>query len=302
MLEGANINKSLLSLGNCINVLSDPNKKGAFVPYRDSKLTRLLKDSLGGNTKTLMIACISPSGLCFEETLNTMKYASRARNIKKKVEINVKEVEIPVFEYKGIINTLKNEIKDLKEKLQSKEISCNKIKEENFLEENIDGIGSKIFENLEENWEITQTLNELYQLNVDNQKHMNEIKKSLNGNNNIEQKEEIEEKINCLLNTMNNNDRIQNEMEMALVFNQREKKNLENSLKEMTKNNQNLENKCNELVKEKIDLYSKNVEIEKAAKNLTKEKQIKEGKIIEMQEKLAKMAKELEKKVNFNNK
>lgn len=61
-------------------MLSD-KKKGGFVPYRDSKLTRLLKDSLGGNTKTIMIACVSPSCLSYEETLNTMKYACRARKI-----------------------------------------------------------------------------------------------------------------------------------------------------------------------------------------------------------------------------
>jgi kinesin family protein 18/19 len=66
------------------------------VPYRDSKLTRLLKDSLGGNTKTIMIACISPSYLALEETLNTLKYASRARNIKRKLIKNVKEVEVNV--------------------------------------------------------------------------------------------------------------------------------------------------------------------------------------------------------------
>lgn len=85
MVEGANINRSLLALGNCINILSDKGKTGSFVPYRDSKLTRLLKDSLGGNTKTIMIACISPSYLAFEETVNTLKYASRARNIKRKL-------------------------------------------------------------------------------------------------------------------------------------------------------------------------------------------------------------------------
>jgi kinesin family protein 18/19 len=85
MVEGANINKSLLALGNCINVLSDKFKQGSFVPYRDSKLTRLLKDSLGGNTKTIMIACVSPAAHCYEETANTLKYASRARNIKKMV-------------------------------------------------------------------------------------------------------------------------------------------------------------------------------------------------------------------------
>lgn len=83
MVEGANINKSLLALGNCINILSDKNKIGSFVPYRDSKLTRLLKDSLGGNTKTCMIACISPSYFYYEESINTLKYAERARNIKK---------------------------------------------------------------------------------------------------------------------------------------------------------------------------------------------------------------------------
>ena len=59
--EGAKINRSLLSLANCINALGDNSKKGTFVPYRDSKLTRMLKDSLGGNSKTIMIANISPA-------------------------------------------------------------------------------------------------------------------------------------------------------------------------------------------------------------------------------------------------
>ena len=82
MIEGANINKSLLALGNCINALSSEAKKSqnslggpSFVGYRDSKLTRLLKDSLGGNTKTVMLACISQFYASFEETLNTLKYA-----------------------------------------------------------------------------------------------------------------------------------------------------------------------------------------------------------------------------------
>lgn len=110
MIEGANINKSLLALGNCINILSDKGKAGSFVPYRDSKLTRLLKDSLGGNTKTIMLSCINPSYIAFEETVNTLKYASRARNIKKKTVRNVKEVETHVSRYKEIIDSLTNEI------------------------------------------------------------------------------------------------------------------------------------------------------------------------------------------------
>ena len=107
MIEGANINKSLLSLGNCINILSDKSKSGGFVPYRDSKLTRLLKDSLGGNTKTIMIACVSPAFSAYEETMNTLKYANRARNIKKKAIKNTKEVETNMAQYKEIIDSLK---------------------------------------------------------------------------------------------------------------------------------------------------------------------------------------------------
>ena len=66
LMEGAKINRSLLALANCINALGDKNKKGFFVPYRDSKLTRLLKDSLGGNCKTVMIVNVSPSSAQFE--------------------------------------------------------------------------------------------------------------------------------------------------------------------------------------------------------------------------------------------
>jgi kinesin family protein 18/19 len=114
MVEGANINRSLLALGNCINVLSDARKAGHFVPYRDSKLTRLLKDSLGGNTKTVMLACISSSGSAIEETLNTLKYANRAQNIKKQVKINREDTNLHIHEYKEIIGNLKQEIEALK--------------------------------------------------------------------------------------------------------------------------------------------------------------------------------------------
>lgn len=85
MIEGANINRSLLALGNCINSLVDPSKRKQYVNYRDSKLTRLLKDSLGGNCKTVMIANISPAASHFDETINTLKYASRAITIKAQV-------------------------------------------------------------------------------------------------------------------------------------------------------------------------------------------------------------------------
>ncbi|XP_068168195.1 kinesin-like protein KIF21A isoform X3 [Antennarius striatus] len=86
--EGISINCGLLALGNVISALGDRAKRASHVPYRDSKLTRLLQDSLGGNSQTVMIACISPSDRDFMETLNTLKYANRARNIKNRVVVN----------------------------------------------------------------------------------------------------------------------------------------------------------------------------------------------------------------------
>ncbi|KAJ7517209.1 hypothetical protein O6H91_21G014700 [Diphasiastrum complanatum] len=88
--EGVHINKGLLALGNVISALGDDRKRkeGGHVPYRDSKLTRLLQDSLGGNSKTVMIACVSPADSNAEETLNTLKYANRARNIQNKPTVN----------------------------------------------------------------------------------------------------------------------------------------------------------------------------------------------------------------------
>ncbi|MCO5595992.1 hypothetical protein L7F22_050044 [Adiantum nelumboides] len=88
--EGVHINKGLLALGNVISALGDDKKRkdGGHVPYRDSKLTRLLQDSLGGNSRTVMIACISPADSNAEESLNTLKYANRARNIQNKPLVN----------------------------------------------------------------------------------------------------------------------------------------------------------------------------------------------------------------------
>ena len=109
---GANINRSLLALGNCINALGEKGNKGNFVPYRDSKLTRLLKDSLGGNCRTVMIANISSATSSFEETLNTLKYANRAKNIKSNVQRNVLNVNYHISEYVQLINNLRgNQIK-----------------------------------------------------------------------------------------------------------------------------------------------------------------------------------------------
>ncbi|XP_068717868.1 kinesin-like protein KIF18A isoform X2 [Montipora capricornis] len=115
--EGANINKSLLALGNCINALADKENKSGHIPYRDSKLTRLLEDSLGGNCRTVMIAAVSPSFLNYEDTYNTLKYADRAMNIRCKVVKNEMSVDMHVSRYAKIVEELRLEISNLKDRL-----------------------------------------------------------------------------------------------------------------------------------------------------------------------------------------
>ncbi|KAF8249040.1 kinesin-domain-containing protein [Wilcoxina mikolae CBS 423.85] len=117
LLEGANINRSLLALGNCINSLCDPRSSN-HVPYRDSKLTRLLKFSLGGNCKTVMIVCVSPSSQHYDETHNTLKYANRAKNIKTKVSRNIINVNRHVSQYVKAIYDLRQEVESLKNRLK----------------------------------------------------------------------------------------------------------------------------------------------------------------------------------------
>ncbi|KAK0962699.1 tubulin-dependent ATPase kip3 [Friedmanniomyces endolithicus] len=112
LLEGANINKSLLALGSCINALCDPRKKN-HVPYRNSKLTRLLKFSLGGNCRTVMIVCVSPSSQHFDETQNTLRYANRAKNIQTKTVRNVYNVDRHVKDYLKKIDEQMNRINEL---------------------------------------------------------------------------------------------------------------------------------------------------------------------------------------------
>ncbi|XP_005150777.2 kinesin-like protein KIF18A isoform X2 [Melopsittacus undulatus] len=119
--EGANINRSLLALGNVINALADPKSKKQHIPYRNSKLTRLLKDSLGGNCRTIMIAAISPSSMFYDDTYNTLKYANRAKDIKSSLKSNVVSLDSHISQYVKICNEQKKEILMLKEKLREYE-------------------------------------------------------------------------------------------------------------------------------------------------------------------------------------
>ena len=106
--EGIKINLSLSTLIHVIQCLTDPSSR--FVPYRDSKLTRLLQDSLGGNTKTCMIANIGPADYNMEETLSTLRYASKAKNIQNKPRINEDPKDTMIREFQEEILRLKAEL------------------------------------------------------------------------------------------------------------------------------------------------------------------------------------------------
>ncbi|XP_017062611.1 osmotic avoidance abnormal protein 3 isoform X2 [Drosophila eugracilis] len=112
--EASKINLSLSALGNVISSLVDGKAK--HVPFRDSKLTRLLQDSLGGNTKTLMISCISPSESDYDETLSTLRYASRAKNISNKPTINEDPKDAKLRQYQNEILHLKRMLEETQQK------------------------------------------------------------------------------------------------------------------------------------------------------------------------------------------
>jgi len=107
--EGISINKGLLCLGQVISALTDSKTK-SHIPYRDSKLTRILQDSLGGNSRTTMIACVSPAESNFDESLGTVKYASRARNIKNKPIVNRDPNSLLIEALRGQITKLQFEV------------------------------------------------------------------------------------------------------------------------------------------------------------------------------------------------
>ncbi|XP_022917866.2 kinesin-like protein KIF12 [Onthophagus taurus] len=121
--EANNINKSLMVLGYCISTLSDTKKKNNYIPYRDSKLTKLLADSLAGNGVTLMIACISPARSNLNETLNTLRYASRAKKIKLKPVVMMDPREALILSLKQTVENLELENEHLRNALSTVPLS-----------------------------------------------------------------------------------------------------------------------------------------------------------------------------------
>lgn len=298
MVEGANINRSLLALGNCINILSDSNKRGKFVPYRDSKLTRILKESLGGNTQTIMIACISPSFLSVEETLNTLKYAERARNIKNKVTQNRKEADIQVNEYKEIISGLRAEIDNLKGQMNKpEEISLDKevrIVTGDDLEE----ISHKIMINFEEHWEIKKSIREIEVLNDENTKKMKVLLNKYH-NEDLSSKDlrGLKHELIFLKQNIKENEEARSDLLEHLYTNLKTKTNLQQSMSILKKDDKKdileLQIMLRNLKLEALDLHIQNSQIKQVAQKNKEESEAKDLIIHKMRQEIEDMKKQI---------
>ncbi len=264
LIEGANINRSLLTLGNCINALCDASIKGnkkPYIPYRDSKLTRLLKDSLGGNARTVMIANVSPSINTFEDTYNTLKYANRAKNIKTFVTRNVLNAQYHISNYVNIINNLKAEVSQLKQELQMRDVQNNTYNNNfNMNNNNYNKYrnNNKTYYNNENKSQLDDsytknTINSNFN-NNDFNNVVNEMKKT------CEYQVTIKQKIISILTEMNklpNNSNKYKNLEKTLELNQKRYKEL-GAIIEKIFNTNSAKSECSEIQKDFLSLIMKN--------------------------------------------
>jgi myosin heavy subunit len=307
MHEGGKINKSLLALGNCINMLRG-NNTGAFIPYRDSKLTRLLKDSLGGNTKTVMIACISPGIDSYEGTINTLKYAQRAKRINKIVNRNVREVEVHIAEYKNVINSLKTEIDSLKKTLKERDEEILELKErpvlDNIFEEfkkldnekleteaSEENLSAELIAKSEEQYEMKQSLRELNQLATQNREILNKLQGK------IDVTDELKEEIKILKENMKRNEEIQKQIEESLKLNtQTQRQLIEIAASKSHKSDLSMQFSIKALSLEKAKLAIQNQELKKISKEAQEQCKEKDKELEELRKELERTRKELSEK------
>lgn len=300
MLEGANINRSLLALGNCINILSDPEKVGKFVPYRDSKLTRLLKDALGGNTQTVMIACISPALSAYEETVHTLKYAERARKIQLSATRNIKEAQVHVSEYKSIISALKAEVESLKLQIRSKDSGLpSPIQTPKAIGDN-DNLSQELLRNFEEHWELKQSIQEVETLNVENKRQIKALLVNLEcaeTTNEVTEENRIKEKIKRIHENIRENEAAHGELLQSLQLNLKAKARLQRELSGLQDDRQRdilqLEITVRTLKMEKMDLYIQNQEMRQRVADTQKLSDERQRVIVALRQEMEEMKKQL---------
>ncbi|PWA99413.1 P-loop containing nucleoside triphosphate hydrolases superfamily protein [Artemisia annua] len=177
--DGANINRSLLALANCINALGKQHKRGlAYVPYRNSKLTRILKVGLSGNSQTVMIATISPADNQYHHTVNTLKYADRAKEIKTHIQKNIGTVDTHVSDYQRMIDSLQTEVSQLKTQLAEKESQLNTKPTERPVDDELSWLNilsQETSENVQERINLQKAVFELEETNLRNRTELQHL-------------------------------------------------------------------------------------------------------------------------------
>jgi len=226
LAEGSNINKSLLALGKVINKLSEKNSDG-YVPYRDSKLTRLLKDSLGGNTKTVLITCISSNRQQVDEMIHSLNYAARAKKIKLVVEANTFE-DLPPAEPSPVtlapvlvdsqpppLNHYLEEIEELRGKILDLE---SQLHRERGGRSHLESSYNNLIIELQEQWELRNSIVELSELQRLNSDKLSLKKRQLlnEDSNDLKKKRQIIEEIKGLEELVADNEAIKQELEKRL--------------------------------------------------------------------------------------
>ena len=254
--EGANINKSLLSLTNCINILSDGKKReDTFIPYRNSKLTRLLKDSLGGDTPVLMIVCISPNSCYIEETLNSLKYAQKAKKIKEQKLISLSSIPYSsanLNTQNKKIELLEKEVKYLKGLIMARNsdtpsktpqvvrnISWTEEGEvDTGKEEEFDELLEALIENIEDLNVLRQNIAEIDNLIIQNDQSILEIQQKIADSNEYQFTQKLYKELKLIA------DKLEENLDLK-----------ENALSEVDKLNQTI--KCTKLALRKMYSYGR---------------------------------------------
>ncbi|KAK4295819.1 hypothetical protein Pmani_031640 [Petrolisthes manimaculis] len=197
--EATKINLSLSALGNVISALVDG--KSTHIPYRDSKLTRLLQDSLGGNSKTIMVANIGPASYNYDETITTLRYANRAKNIKNKPKVNEDPKDAILREYQQELARLKAQLTQRggKKKKKKKEGEGETGEEEEEEEEEGVDPDTILGQQVELSEEKNRILNDQHMIEEEKQRFLSELKKK---EGELNTSKEVQEKLLGRIQTM----------------------------------------------------------------------------------------------------
>ncbi|KAF5454311.1 hypothetical protein F2P56_023986 [Juglans regia] len=245
--DGANINRSLLALANCINALGKQQKKGlAYVPYRNSKLTRILKDGLSGNSQTVMVATVCPVDSQYPHTVNTLKYADRAKEIKTHIQKNIGTVDTHVSDYQLMIDSLQVEVGRLKKELAAKESLKSVKPAEKAADDELSWLNilsHEISENVQERINLQKALFELEETNLRNRTELQHLddaiaKKQVTGKDGAVV-EALRARRQVILDNIRDNDEAGVNYQKEIEANEKHRCQLQNMIEEAISNNGN---------------------------------------------------------------